>query len=151
MNDKEQLEEIKDDFNDDLKLRFAPAEEYENPMKWLIERAERANELEAKNSRLEEHFKSIKEDKEFYQKQAYKLEERVDELKAKCSRLEESFKKQTTNAFDGWEKVIELEKEKEDYEQALEFGIKYLQASDIGQVQIVVQAMKEALEGDSDD
>ena len=47
--------------------------------------------------------------------------ERVDELEAKYSRLEESFKKQTTNAFDGWEKVIELEREKEDYEQALEF------------------------------
>ena len=71
--------------------------------------------------------------------------ERVDELEAKYSRLEESLKKQTTNAFDGWEKVIELEKENEEYEQALEFGIKYLQASNIGQVQIVVQAMKEAL------
>ena len=97
----------------------------------------------------EEHFKSIKEDKEFYQKQAYKLEERVEELEAKYSRLEESFKKQTTNAFDGWEKVIELKKENEEYEQALEFGIKYLQASNIGQVQIVVQAMKEALEGET--
>jgi len=73
------------------------------------------------------------------------LELEKQELEAKYSRLEESFKKQTTNAFDGWEKVIELEKEKEEYEQALEFGIKYLQASNIGQVQIVVQAMKEAL------
>ena len=69
----------------------------------------------------EEHFKSMKEGKEFYQKRAYKLEERVDELEAKNSRLEESFKKQTENAFDGWEKVIELEREKEDYERALEF------------------------------
>ena len=74
-----------------------------------------------------------------------RLELEKQELKAKCSRLEESLKKQTTNAFDGWEKVIELEREKEDYEQALEFGIKYLQASDIGQIQLVVQAMKEAL------
>ena len=74
-----------------------------------------------------------------------RLELEKQELEAKYSRLEESLKKQTTNAFDGWEKVIELEKEKEEYEQALEFGIKYLQASDIGQVQIVVQAMKEAL------
>jgi len=47
--------------------------------------------------------------------------ERVEELEAKYSRLEESLKKQTTNAFDGWEKVIELEKENEEYEQALEF------------------------------
>jgi len=47
--------------------------------------------------------------------------ERVGELEAKYSRLEESLKKQTTNAFDGWEKVIELEREKEDYEQVLEF------------------------------
>ena len=77
--------------------------------------------------------------------------ERVDELEAKYSRLEESFKKQTTNAFDGWEKVIELEKENEEYEQALEFGIKYLQGSDIGQVQIVVQAMKEALGGNKNE
>ena len=45
----------------------------------------------------------------------------VEGLEAKYSRLEESLKKQTTNAFDGWEKVIELEREKEDYEQALEF------------------------------
>jgi len=75
--------------------------------------------------------------------------ERVEELEAKYSRLEELFKKQTTNAFDGWEKVIELEKENENYEQALEFGIKYLQVSNIGQVQIVVQAMKEALEGET--
>ena len=102
-------------------------------------------ELEGKCSRLEEHFKSIKEDKEFYQKQAYKLEERVEELEEKYSRSRESFKKQTTNAFDGWEKVIELEKENENYEQALEFGIKYLQASNIGQIQLVVQAMEEAL------
>jgi len=40
MNDKERLEEIKDDFNNDLRLGFAPAEEYENPMKWLIERVD---------------------------------------------------------------------------------------------------------------
>ena len=57
------------------------------------------------------------ESKEWLLRQA----EHVDELEAKCSRLEESFKKQTTNAFDGWEKVIELEREKEDYEQVLEF------------------------------
>ena len=57
------------------------------------------------------------ESKEWLLRQA----EHVDELEAKCSRLEESFKKQTTNAFDGWEKVIELEKENERYEQALEF------------------------------
>ena len=47
--------------------------------------------------------------------------ERVEELEAKYSRLEESLKKQISNAFEGWEKVIELEKENEEYEQALEF------------------------------
>ena len=39
-----------------------------------------------------------------------RLELEKQELEAKYSRLEESLKKQTTNAFDGWEKVIELEK-----------------------------------------
>ena len=147
MNDKERLKIILDNSIYDHNF-----EEFTVPLKdmdWLINQAERVEELEAKYSRLEEHFKSIKEDKEFYQKQAYKLEERVEELEEKYSRLEESFKKQTTNAFDGWEKVIELEKENENYEQALEFGIKYLQVSNIGQVQIVVQAMKEALEGET--
>jgi len=41
MNDKERLEEIKDDFNNDLRLGFAPAEEYEIPMNWLIKHCER--------------------------------------------------------------------------------------------------------------
>ena len=80
MTDKERLDDIKNEFNNDLKLGYAPAEEDEIPMKWLIERAERANELEAK-----------------------------------YSRLEESLKKQTTNAFDGWEKVGKLEKENQDH------------------------------------
>jgi len=50
-----------------------------------------------------------------------RLELEKQELEAKYSRLEESFKKQTTNAFDGWEKAFELVGEKEEYEQALEF------------------------------
>ena len=55
------------------------------------------------------------------EERASRLELEKQELEAKCSRLEESFTKQTTNAFDGWEKVIELEKENKEYEQALEF------------------------------
>ena len=47
--------------------------------------------------------------------------ERVEELEENCSHLRKSFKKQTTNAFDGWEKAFELVGEKEEYEQALEF------------------------------
>jgi len=54
------------------------------------------------------------ESKEWLLRQA----ERVQELEEKHSHLEKLLKKQTTNAFDGWEKVIELEKENERYEQA---------------------------------
>jgi len=58
------------------------------------------------------------ESKEWLLRQA----ERVQELEEKHSHLEKLLKKQTTNAFDGWEKVIELEKENERYEQAWEIA-----------------------------
>ena len=44
MNDKERLEEIKDDFNNDLRLEFAPAEEYEISLKYLIKLVEKLEE-----------------------------------------------------------------------------------------------------------
>ena len=50
------------------------------------------------------------------------LELEKQELEAKNSRLEESLKKQISNAFDGWGKVIESEKENEHLKQAWEIA-----------------------------
>jgi len=47
--------------------------------------------------------------------------ERAQELEENCSHLRKSFQRQKNKAVEGWEKVIELEKENEEYEQALEF------------------------------
>ena len=47
--------------------------------------------------------------------------ERVEELEKNCSHLRKSFQRQRNKAVECWEKVIELEREKEDYERALEF------------------------------
>ena len=55
-----------------------------------------------------------------------------------CERYKKIFSKEKG-------KSIALYIENERLEQALEFGIKYLQASNIGQIQLVVQAMEEAL------
>lgn len=42
--------------------------------------------------------------------------------------------------------IIERAKKVEGYEKAIEFAIDYLSASDIGQVQMVVKSLKQALE-----
>jgi len=47
--------------------------------------------------------------------------ERVAGLEENCSHLRKSFQRQRNKAVEGWEKVIELEKENKEYEQALEF------------------------------
>lgn len=49
------------------------------------------------------------------------LIERVEESEENCSHLRKSFQRQRNKAVEGWEKVIVLEKENEEYEQALEF------------------------------
>ena len=73
------------------------------------------------------------------QEQAYKdLQEEKRLVEEECERYKKMFSEEKG-------KSIALYNQNKHYEQALEFGIKYLQASDIGQVQIVVQAMKEAL------
>ena len=73
------------------------------------------------------------------QEKEYKdLQEEKRLAEEECERYKKMFSKEKG-------KSITLYNQNEEYEQALEFGIKYLQGSDIGQVQIVVQAMKEAL------
>jgi len=73
------------------------------------------------------------------QKQSYKDLQKKDRLaEEECERYKKMFSEERG-------KSIALYNRNKRYEQALEFGIKYLQASDIGQVQIVVQVMKEAL------
>ncbi len=52
---------------------------------------------------------------------------------------------------DAWwliERVQELEQQNKRYREAIEFGIEYLKNSDIRQVQLVVTALKSALEGE---
>ena len=49
MTDKRFLCDIKDEFNNDLKLGYTPAKWYEEEMKWLIQQAERVDELEEEN------------------------------------------------------------------------------------------------------
>ena len=41
--------------------------------------------------------------------------ERVEELEENCSHLRKSFQRQKNKAVEGWEKVIELEKENQDH------------------------------------
>src|SRR5690625_455554 len=70
----------------------------------------------------------------------YEQAERVKELELECA---------------GWKEAVRFEDEKlakqiKRYRDALEFGIEYLKNSDIRQVQLVVTALKSALEGDSD-
>ena len=48
--------------------------------------------------------------------------ERMDELEGNYNHLNESFRLQTNSAVDGWEKVIELEKENEHLKQAWEIA-----------------------------
>ena len=52
MNNQERLKDIKDEFNDDLKLGYTPAEWYEEEMKWLLQQAERVDELAKENGEL---------------------------------------------------------------------------------------------------
>jgi len=84
---------------------------------WLNKKAKHAAELEKRVQALQEEKQLVEEE---------------------CERYKKMFSKEKG-------KSITLYNQNKCYEQALEFGIKYLQASNIGQIQLVVQAMEEAL------
>ena len=97
MNDRERLEEIKDDFNNDLRLGFAPAEEYENPMKWLIERVDelakenyqamtRVHALATIAKNQKQEYEDLREEKR-YKKMFSKEKGKNIELEVKVQRM----------------------------------------------------------------
>jgi len=97
--------------------------------------------VEEKERRMDSKLDKILLDSSYTlnQEQAYKdLQEEKRLVEEECERYKKMFSEEKG-------KTIALYNQNKRYEQALEFGIKYLQGSDIGQVQIVVQAMKEAL------
>ena len=92
---------------------------------WLIKQAERAQELEELNRILSSDKSMFIEELVREQQQNNRYRDRIEELEAK-----------------NW-KYIEQNKR---YREAIEFGIEYLKNSDIRQVQLVVTALKSALE-----
>ena len=165
MTDKERLKIILDNSIYDHNF-----EEFTVPLKdmdWLIEQAERAQELEENCSHLRKSFQRQRNKAVEGWEKVGKLENKNDQAMTRVHQLASIAIDQEKEYKDLWDekrlaeeecerykkmfseekgKSIALYIENERFEQALEFGIKYLQASNIGQVQIVVQAMKEALE-----
>ena len=133
MNNQERLKDIKDEFNDDLKLGYTPAEWYEEEMKWLINQAERVDELEEKiklerrmNKDLHKLVKFLQENPKLAQDRwgdpvslvAISAMELLQEEKRlaeeECERYKKMFSKEKG-------KSITLYIQNKRYEQALEF------------------------------
>lgn len=99
--------------------------------------------LEGIKERFMEHehdFNLKKEDIKWLIKQA----ERVEELEELL--IQEKYDKNLFNART--EEWIKMKQQNQRYREALNFGIEYLKNSDIRQVQLVVTALKSALEGE---
>lgn len=98
---------------------------------WLIEQAEQKQKMQQEYA----------EDIDFKRKQVRELQERVEELEEEIKNLERQLEEQIES------NRMYRQKNKR-YREAIEFGIKYLKNSDIRQVQLVVTALKSALEGE---
>ena len=160
MNDKERLQKMKE--LKELYYKETTVPDYvKGDMDWLINRAERVEVFEEKiklerrmNKDLHKLVKFLQENPRLVQD---KFGEPVSLVAISAMELLQEEKRLVGEECERYKKIFSKEKgksialyiENERLEQALEFGIKYLQASDIGQIQLVVQAMKEALEGET--
>ena len=102
MADKERLEEIKDDFSNDLKLGFAPAEEYEIPLRWLIERVEE----------LEEEQKLFRKQVEGFQKHMVQQRDKISKSLEENQQAMTRVHALATIVTDQEQKYKDLQKEK---------------------------------------
>jgi len=156
MNDKERLQKMKE--LKELYYKETTVPDYvKGDMDWLINRAERVEVFEEKiklerrmNKDLHKLVKFLQENPRLAQD---KFGEPVSLVAISAMELLQEEKRLAEEECERYKKMFSKEKgksialyiENERLEQALEFGIKYLQASDIGQIQIVVQVMKKAL------
>lgn len=132
----ERLKEIKKRFTAMNELesfkKLAPTDLFFDDIEWLIQQAER---IETLNEQLETALKA-KDQAISYNTT---LENQIQELEQGIENLNELTDMQH-------EQNTRLERINRHYKHALEFGVKYLQNSNIRQIQLVVSALKKALE-----
>lgn len=156
---KERLEEIlkESPFNQHTEEFLIKLKDMNEITKIVQELEETVEDYKAANKELEE----IKELFEIHKIQTFadrktipfnlddiewliKQAERVEELEELL--IQEKYDKNLFNART--EEWIKMKQQNQRYREALNFGVEYLKNSDIRQVQLVVTALKSALEGE---